>query len=158
MNKILHTYNNNLIFFIFAPTSNDLNSVRRIQSQIRRTVLKHRTRYTTHLPIIDDGQWTYIKLYRDRNNVNNTVEIRFDCTQQEWKEKNGKACGASNIFCCYLFVIFDFVFTCELVVDAVTPNWTAAGLEVLEDNGRARSAEDPLPFSRSFPPHDAVSQ
>lgn len=105
INKILHTYNNNLIFFIFAPTSNDLNSVRIIQSQIRRTVLKHRTRYTTHLPIIDDGQWTYIKLYRDRNNVNNTVEIRFDCTQQEWKEKNGKAYGASNIFCCYLFVI-----------------------------------------------------
>jgi hypothetical protein len=45
----------------------------------------------------------------------------------------------------------DFVFTCELVVDAATPNWTAAGLEVLEENRRTRSAEDPLPFSRRRP-------
>lgn len=36
-------------------------------------------------------------------------------------------------------------------MDAVTPNWTAAGLEVLEENRRTRSAEDPLPFSRRRP-------
>lgn len=99
----------------------------------------------------------YVQWY-SRNNVINVIIIR---RIERYNENIKTESRVRDFYVGSLFLILIFVFTCELVVDAVTPNWTAAGLEVLKERLALPGPPRILSLSpggvRSFPPQNAVS-